>query len=170
LNTLLVNINIDLKKIPKNVKIDDVLKLIYQKSNNQKYLMEIGDKVITLNENNRDKFRKAFDSNFVSEIETTDSWVGVSNSIGSASSIGLSSVGVGHSNQAWAGAFFKYTHLMDFDLSEFGIYKTTQNLKYDDIVIIFLSSLMFLETTFHRRQTKLQIEPGMMRLDSTSYL
>lgn len=128
--------NIDLKKIPKGIKIDDVLKLIYEKSHNQKYLMEIGDKILTLNENNRDKFRKAFDENFVSEIETTDSWVGVSNSVGSASSIGLSSVGVGHTNQSWAGAFFKYTHLMDFDLSEFGIYKTTQNLKYNDICLI----------------------------------
>lgn len=128
---------IDMKKIPKNVKLDEVLDLIKKKSSNQKYLLGAGDKFITLTPSNQSKLRKALDKQYYEDSEAEDSWVAFAGQITSNdSSFSLSNVQSIHTYPKWMGAWFKYNHKMDFNLSTLGVYKINEQVDYIDCCLV----------------------------------
>lgn len=137
LNNNNIAFDVNMTKIPKSVKLDDVIDTINKKSFNKKNVISAGNKNITLNQTNQEKLKDAFRKSYYEGEEEIDSWTAFVGQVKSNnSSFSVSNVATAHTYNAWAGAWFKYNHKMDFDFKSFGIYKVGEKTNYDDSCLI----------------------------------
>jgi exonuclease VII small subunit len=129
------SIDIDIKKIPKSVSIDDVLKIIQEKRN--KSVLTVGDHNIILNEDNFSKTLKGFRDIFYDNHSANDSFSAFAGTVKSNNSIfTVSNVENNNTYTNWLGAWFKWNHTLDFDFTRYGIYKTNQETNYVDSCLV----------------------------------
>ncbi len=146
LNNNNITFKVDMNKIPKSVKLDDVIDTINKKSFNKKNVISAGNKNITLNQTNQEKLKNAFRAVYYEGEESVDSWMAFVGQVKSNnSSFSVSNVATTHTYNAWAGAWFKYNHKMDFDFKQFGIYKVGEKANYNDSCLVDTFNVFGLE-------------------------
>ena len=137
LNNQNISFDINMNKIPKSVSIDDVLKMIQDKSNNKKNLLTVGDVNITLTPEKISKLRDAFDDIHYESTGNADSWVSFAGTVKtSGGSFTISNVGNTNTYTNWLGAWFKWNHTLNFDLSRYGVYNKEQETNYNDACFV----------------------------------
>ena len=129
------SIDIDIKKFPKSVSIDDVLKIITEKKT--KSVLTVGDHNIILNEYNFSKTSKGFREIFYDNHSANDSFSAFAGTVKSNNSIfTVSNVENNNTYTNWLGAWFKWNHTLDFDFTRYGVYKINQETNYEDSCLV----------------------------------